>query len=126
MFNPWLLLGLLFVALGAIGVVLPLLPTTPFILLAAACFARSSPRMHAWLHRSRLFGPSLRDWEHNHCVRRRARWMAVLMILSVGGSSVAFFVPGTGLKLAGALLLLVGLVVVLRLRVCEEAADGMG
>jgi uncharacterized protein len=55
--------GIGFTALAALGVALPILPTTPFLLLASWCFARSSPRMLAWLRASRLFGPLLADWE---------------------------------------------------------------
>ena len=57
----WACLGL-----AALGAVLPLLPTTPFVLLASWCFYRGSPRIHAWLHRSRTFGPTLDDWQHYH------------------------------------------------------------
>ena len=58
-------LGMAFVALGFAGVFLPLLPTTPFLLLAAACFARSSPAFHDWLLSHRLLGPYIRDWERD-------------------------------------------------------------
>jgi len=117
--NPWTWLGVLFLVVGAAGAVLPLLPTTPFVLLAAGCFARSSPRMHAWLLRSELFGPVLRNWEQNRCMPRRARRISLLMMILVGGSSVAFFVPGLWLKLAGVALIATGCAVVLRIRVCE-------
>lgn len=117
--NPWTLLGVLFLVLGAIGVVLPLLPTTPFVLLAAWCFAKSSPRLHAWLHGSALFGPVLRNWEENRCMPRNARRMALLMMLGVGATSVLVFVPGLAFKLAGAALIATGCVVVLRIPVCE-------
>lgn len=117
--NPWTWLGVLFLVLAAAGVVLPLLPTTPFVLLAAGCFAKSSPRMHAWLLSSELFGPVLRNWEQNRCMPRRARRISLLMMILVGGSSVAFFVPGLWLKLAGVALIATGCVVVLRIPVCQ-------
>lgn len=117
--NPWTWLGVLFLVVGAAGAVLPLLPTTPFVLLAAGCFAKSSPRMHAWLLRSELFGPVLRNWEQNRCMPRRARRISLLMMILVGGSSVAFFVPGLWLKLAGVALIATGCAVVLRIPVCE-------
>lgn len=119
MINPWTLLGVLFLAVGAAGVVLPLLPTTPFVLLAAWCFAKSSPRMHAWLHSSTLFGPVLRNWEESRCMPRNARRMALTMMLVVGSSSVLFFVPGPVLKGVGILLIATGCIVVLRIPVCE-------
>ena len=58
----YLALGIGFVALGFIGAFLPVLPTTPFLVLAAACFARSSPRLENWLLQHPQFGPLLRNW----------------------------------------------------------------
>ena len=59
----YFILGLSCLIIGAIGVILPLLPTTPFILLAACCFSKSSARFHAYLLNHRLFGTLIRDWE---------------------------------------------------------------
>lgn len=64
--------------LGLIGVVLPGMPTTVFILMAAWAAARSSPRLHAWLHNHRIFGPLLRNWENGRTVSRRAKWSATI------------------------------------------------
>src|SRR5690606_19279805 len=97
--------------------------TTPFVLLAAWCFAKSSPRMHAWLHNSALFGPVLRNWEENRCMPRNARRISLSMMLLVGTSSVMFFVPGTVLKAVGIALIAAGCLVVLRIPVCEECED---
>ncbi len=74
----WLYLGLalLFLLLGVIGIFLPVLPTTPFILLSAWAAARSSPRLLAWLEEHTAFGPMLRDWRRGGVVRRRSKWMA--------------------------------------------------
>ena len=80
--------GWLFVGLAVIGAVLPLVPSTPFLLLASWCFYRGSPRIHAWLHRSRHFGPMLDDWEHYHGVRRTTKRRAVLTILAVVATSL--------------------------------------
>ncbi len=65
---PFLLLGLAALAAGLVGVVLPLIPTTPFLIVAAWCFARSSPRLHDWLYGHRLFGPMLLDWDTNRVI----------------------------------------------------------
>jgi uncharacterized membrane protein YbaN (DUF454 family) len=73
--------GLLCVGLAVLGVFLPLLPATPFLLLAAACFARSSERLHAWMLRHRHFGPLLRDWETQRAIRPRAKRAATAAIL---------------------------------------------
>jgi uncharacterized membrane protein YbaN (DUF454 family) len=69
--------------LAVVGAVLPLLPTTPFILLASWCFYRGSPRIHAWLYRSSWFGPTLDDWHHYHGIRRSLKYRAILMVLAV-------------------------------------------
>jgi len=114
----WLALGVLFLLLGGIGVVLPLLPTTPFVLLAAACFARSSPRLHNWLLESELFGPMLRDWEKNKCISARVKKLAVSMMIVVGGISILFYVPVGWPKLAGLSLLGLGCLVIMKIKTC--------
>ena len=75
------LFGLLFVALGVIGAVLPILPTTPFLLLALACFANSSPRFHQMLLNNRWFGAALQQWEASRSITRRSKIKAMLMIV---------------------------------------------
>jgi len=88
----WLLLvaGFLSLALGAIGVILPGLPTTPFVLLAAYFFARSSPEMHERLLANRVFGPMIVEWSEHRSVPLRAKILAVVMIALVGGLLVVF------------------------------------
>ena len=70
--------GFVSLALGGLGVILPGLPTTPFVLLAGACFVRASPRLHAWLLGTRWAGPMLKDWETHRSLRRRTKWLALL------------------------------------------------
>ncbi|KTT76116.1 YbaN family protein [Sphingomonas endophytica] len=72
----WLALGFLFVALGVIGALLPLMPTTIFLILATGCFARSSPRLEAWLLDHPRFGPTLRAWRRDRAIPRRAKMLA--------------------------------------------------
>jgi uncharacterized membrane protein YbaN (DUF454 family) len=72
----WLALGFVFVALGFVGALLPLMPTTIFLILAAGCFARSSPRLEAWLLEHPRFGPTLRAWREDGAIGPRAKFMA--------------------------------------------------
>lgn len=85
----WLILAAVSLVLGIIGIVLPVLPTTPFILLAAFAAARGSTRLHAWMRNHARFGPPLRDWERDGAVSRRAKILASAMMSS---SAVVMFV----------------------------------
>lgn len=76
-----IIIGWLAVALGTLGVVLPLLPTTPFILLAAWCFARSSPRFHQWLLYRSWFGGYLRHWQRYRAMPTGAKPRAIALII---------------------------------------------
>ena len=76
--------GIFFVGLAILGVVLPILPTTPFLLVAAACFAKSSPVMQRKLLANKTFGPLIHDWQKYRSIPRKAKRIALLtMILSV-------------------------------------------
>ena len=89
----WLLwtAGSISLALGVIGVVLPGLPTTPFVLLAAACYAKASPRLHGWLLNHRFMGPMIRDWETHRSLTRRTKTVAqVSMVVMVSLSAWGF------------------------------------
>lgn len=93
--------GFVALALGLAGIVLPVLPTTPFILLAAACFARSSVRFHAYLLRHRVAGPIIHEWQTHRAMPRRAkRWAYLLMLLSFGSSILFMASPWHRLMLA--------------------------
>jgi uncharacterized membrane protein YbaN (DUF454 family) len=81
------LIGCLAVALGVLGIFLPLLPTTPFLLLASACFARGSTRLHHWLQTNRVFGKYLRDYENGKGIPLRAKvWILIVMWASLAYS----------------------------------------
>ena len=88
----WLLAGFVALGLGLIGVVTPLLPTVPFVLLAAACFARGSARWEAWLLVHPRWGPMVRDWRAQRAIPRRAKWLAAAM-MSVSCGMAAWQAP---------------------------------
>jgi uncharacterized membrane protein YbaN (DUF454 family) len=104
----WLLLGagFAFVGLAALGAALPVLPTVPLLLIAAACFARSSTRFYRWLITNRLFGPLIRDWRETHSIPFRAKVSAIVLVSLVGGSSVLFYVANPWAKLGIGIVLL--------------------
>jgi hypothetical protein len=84
----WFTIGIAALGLGIIGIALPLLPTTPFILLAAFAFARSSDRMHKWLVEHQMFGPMIENWRAHGAISRRAKIvstvsMALIFTLSI-------------------------------------------
>jgi len=82
----FVLLGFVFLALGIIGALLPVMPTTVFLILAAWSFGRSSPRLENWMLDNPRFGPSLRAWRESGAVSRKAKWMAC------GGMAIGFVV----------------------------------
>ena len=75
-----LVFALISLATGIVGIFVPGLPTTVFILMAGWAAARSSPRLHGWLWQHRLFGPMLKNWEEGGYMSRRAKWSASAMM----------------------------------------------
>lgn len=116
-------LGFTFLLLGAAGAVLPVLPSTPFVLLAAWLFARSSPEWHERLLRSELFGNMIRNWESQRCISLRTKLIALLSMFAAGTSSILFAMEDTALRVATAVLLSIGCVVVLSIDTCAECAE---
>lgn len=113
-------LGFLFLGLGAIGVFLPLLPTTPFLLVSAACFARSSDRWHQWLLSNKIFGPMIKDWQERKCIARSTKTIAISLVVLFGGYSIIFLLSDFVMRILAFLLIATGLFFVCRLKVCEN------
>lgn len=80
--------GFLCVGMAYVGVVLPGLPTTPWVMMASYCFGRSSPRLQRWLRRAPAFGRLLRDWDEHRGIRRPVKVFAVLLIVVVVSLSI--------------------------------------
>lgn len=78
-----LLFGHIFLILGIIGAFLPVLPTTPFLLLAAWLYSKSSPRLHNWIINHKYLGPPLRDWQERGVIGMKAKIIATLMLILV-------------------------------------------
>lgn len=82
--------GVVSVGIGTIGVFVPLLPTTPFLLLAAACFIRSSDRLYAWLIHHRCFGSYIRNYRESRAITLRAKVVTLTLLWGVIGYSALF------------------------------------
>ncbi len=116
-----LMLGGLFFCLGLVGVLLPVLPTTPFMILAAMCFASSSPKFHQALLSNRWFGDDLRRWEATRTMKRQTKKRATAVILLSFGISIAVL---WGESILQGMLLIFAMVLLYFLwRIPEEKID---
>lgn len=116
--------GWVCVVLGATGILLPLLPTTPFLILAAACFSRSSERFYNWLLRNRWFGPLIRRWQEQRIVSRNHKYKAMGLVLLSFGATLGFFV--TALYPRMFLILMAGTLLMVIYRLPEGKSDRPG
>ncbi len=113
----WLILGLLFVAIGLIGVVVPGLPTTPLMILAAACFAKSSQRFYDWVIANKMFGHHVKNYREGRGIPARSKraiipvlWIFVLFAVFVGIPGGLFYA-----KIATMILAVIGTAFILRI-----------
>lgn len=91
--SVWFVIGALALTLGAIGAVLPFLPSTPFVILAAFAFGKSSPALQAWLEQSRVFGPMIADWRRNGAIAPRYKAIALVMMFGALALGLASGLP---------------------------------
>lgn len=98
------LFGSVFVALGIAGIFLPVLPTTPFLLLAAACYARASRRFYNALLNNRWFGPAVLEWQQYRSIRYRTKLIAIATMAVTLAISIVFFVRDARLQAGLAVL----------------------
>ncbi|MEM6385487.1 MAG: YbaN family protein [Pseudomonadota bacterium] len=89
----WALLGFIALGLGGLGIVLPVLPTTPFVILAAFAFGKSSRRLERMLENNRVFGPIILDWRARGAIATKYKCLAVGMMVCVVALSVTMSVP---------------------------------
>jgi uncharacterized protein len=116
-------LGFLMVVLAIVGIALPLVPATPFLLLAAGCFGKSSEKWHSWLLSNATFGPTIRSWEERRCVNCQTKIVALLSMLLLGGGSLYFAVHDLRLRILAAVLMTIGAAVVLGINTCSSGAE---
>jgi len=108
----YIFLGLLCVGLGFWGIILPGLPTTIFLLMATYFFAKSSPRLHAWLLNNRLFGPFIKDYQEHQSIFLKVKIRIIITMWVMIGISFLFLLDITWLKILVPFLGVVGTVVV--------------
>jgi uncharacterized membrane protein YbaN (DUF454 family) len=96
-------LGAVFLAAGAVGIFVPVLPTVPLWLLAAACFARSSVRVYNWLLNHRHFGPGIREWRHHRSIPWRAKRAGLALMAASFTVTIVFLLEGWPSRLVMAL-----------------------
>ena len=87
------IVGTVSLIVGGVGIILPLLPTTPFLLLAAACYARSSESRYRWLLCNRWFGSYIRNWHEGRGIPMKAKALSILFLILTLGYSAAVVVP---------------------------------
>jgi uncharacterized membrane protein YbaN (DUF454 family) len=87
----WFITGTICLTLGAIGIVLPILPTTPFLLAAAACYYKSSPRMHKWLLNNKWFGEYIKNYKEGKGIPKKTKVTALTVLWVTIGVSTFFF-----------------------------------
>lgn len=112
--------GTIFVVLGVVGIFVPLLPTTPFLLLAAACYARSSPRCHKWLLNNRWFGQYIRNYLEKKGCTLKVKRLALTFLWTAIGFSILFAVQSLGIRLLLVLIAIGVSVHILRLQTLEQ------
>ena len=87
------MVGLAALAAAMVGVILPLIPTTPFVILAAFAFMKSSSRLHKWLITHRIFGPVILDWREHGAISRPAKTVAIASMGAIFGISLLLQMP---------------------------------
>ena len=110
--------GLICVGLAVLGIFLPLLPTTPLLLLALACFAKSSEKLHNWLLTNKTFGPLIRQWHETKSLPRKTKVYAFISIFIAGGISL-LSMDMLILKLVLIAVLIIPGIIILRIKTTE-------
>ncbi len=121
----FLLAGHLSVMFGIIGLLLPVVPTSPFIILAAYCYARSSERFYLLLLNNKYFGKNIRDWEDHRCVRRRTKIAAMIMVVAMFTLTIFLFFETLTARILVGTIGLFAISCVAMLSVCENKKSFM-
>lgn len=118
----WKAAGWSLTGLGAIGIVLPLVPTTPFLILAAAAFARGDPRVRDWLVGHAAFGPTIQAWQRHRAIPRNAKRAAYVAMAASLALAIAFSAPVAAVAAQAACLALAALFIATRPDASRQSA----
>ncbi len=116
----FLLAGHLSLVVGVIGLLVPIMPTSPFVIIATVCYARSSERFYLMLLNNRHFGEDVRRWHEQRCVRRRLKMLSAVALTVAFIFTVVLFITPVWARLAVGMLGFLAVVTVLYLPVCDE------
>ena len=125
----WIGLGCLSLTLGVIGIFLPVLPTTPFLLLAAWSFSQGSERLHQWIMSHPTLSPPIKDWQTNRSIKRQVKVLASISMLVVFALTLSMSVPGWAATAQALILMAVGVFIWSRPEIpadeiCAKDRDG--
>ena len=112
--------GILFVGLAVLGIIVPGLPATPFLLLASAAFIKSSPRLYHWLNNHRIFGSLLKDFAEKKGISLRNKLISIILMIAMTSISIIFFIQSDPVKIIVAICALAGTTVVLSLKTVKK------
>ena len=112
------IIGTLFLGIGLIGIIIPVLPTTPFLLLAAACYFRGSERLHRWLINNKIFGEFIRNYMAGKGIKTKQKITAIIFLWSVIILSIIFMVENLAIK---GLLIFIAMVVGIHIAMLQSA-----
>ena len=97
----WMLIGHFALVAGIVGLLLPLIPTSPFIIVAAYCYARSSERFYLILVNNRYFGKHIIQWEDNKCLRKEMKILIIVVLAMMFSTTILLFMNSIGMRLFG-------------------------
>jgi uncharacterized membrane protein YbaN (DUF454 family) len=117
-------LGTIFLALGVVGVVVPGLPTTPFLLLSAACYVRSSERLYVWLLNHKVFGKIIRDYRETRSISLRSKVISIATMWAMILLSIFVFIDNIAVEITISTLGAVGTLVMLLIPTSKKRRNG--
>ena len=113
------IIGTVSLFFGFIGVILPIIPTTPFVLLSAACYYKGSERLHGWLSRNEVFGPMIRDYEEHGGMRKATKMKALTIMWAAVLGSALLILETLTMRVLIILVAVIGTASMLRVKTIE-------